>query len=247
MTIFKKNNIFITIIIFFLFSQAFSKPLSSRSLTGNSVRYWGIKAGYTYSGWDVNSFQYKIKPKNGFGVGFFYNAPLNYKGISIRTEVLYLMKGTKSSYEMKMDYGTSGFYNYERNDELFIINEISLAPFVTYPINFGTISFRNSFFIEAGLELGLIITKKNKFSRLEIQVTENYNLTEESGVEYLDNFGFYDFSTNFGAGLIIGNRLHIDLRYSIGLSNILKSKNSNDCFGGVIKQRGLQIMTGISF
>ncbi len=147
----------VTIFVLFAISESLAQPDRGRQSRGNfsgDGSGFGMKAGMNMSTWssdDLEGSEYKT----GFGIGFFFNNVLANPQTAIRTEVLYLMKGA----EQHDTYQYIGSYD-RTDDNIFKVSMLSIAPFFVFNIveNPG-----NTIFLEAGPELGMVLSSVVEF------------------------------------------------------------------------------------
>ncbi|MCX7834700.1 MAG: PorT family protein [bacterium] len=159
------------------------------------LRY-GVKLGVNLANVSVDPAPSGIdyKTRTGFGFGGIVNYSINEK-MDVRTEILYLMKGTKVE---------AGSVSNE-----WKVDNLVVAPFYTYTLAQWDCKINPGhdakFFFQAGPEIGIKMQAKDK---------NGNNLT---------NWNSSEVALNIGAGLAIPvgpGHLIPDVRYSMGLTNL---------------------------
>jgi hypothetical protein len=184
----------------------------------------GVKAGVnlanmTVSGTDAESnVKYSIRP--GLMLGGTIEAPLIASNkLTVRGEVLYVMKGSKLSKDTPV-------LTFKRTDD---VDELVFAPFLVY-------RFRSpgpTLFVNAGPEFGFNVNKKYKTT----------GSISNSGT--IPDWSNMNLSLNAGAGvaLPVGKGEFIfDARYNYGVTNLY---TGNGDFK--IKTWGIQGLLGYAF
>lgn len=175
---------------------------------------FGVKGGVNFASWDVSG-ESEIEEFTGItctGVGLFIE---QYNPpISFRLEAMLISKGAKESIDA-LD-----------TEITYKINTISLIPFIVLYIDE---SYKTRLFFELGIEIAWIISKKGE-----------YEIAGYNDEEYLENFSNSETALNFGIGILIDNNVHIDVRYSLGVTDLITVDEVK------AKSRGIQIMVGFS-
>jgi opacity protein-like surface antigen len=156
---------------------------------------FGVKAGLNFSNFtgDVENNSMKV----GFHVGGLVNIKVSDK-FAVQPELLYSGQGAK------FDGGVTVSADY--------LNIPVMAQF----------KIADKFSLEAGPQIGFLMSAKAKGSGQTVDVKEFYNST--------------DFGINIGAGYDVTENINVGLRYTIGVSNIAKDSgdykegNSNIAF-----------------
>lgn len=156
---------------------------------------FGIKGGLNlYNIQNDNNSKYDMK--TGFHLGLLGHIHLD-PSIAVQPELVYSSQGAKY---------TSNNLEYKLN-----LGYINLPVMLQY-------MFNNGFRLEAGPQLGFLISAKSDVNNASVDVK--------------DNFKTIDFGVGLGVGYIKPSTgLGVDLRYNAGLSNInentsVKSTNS---------------------
>jgi hypothetical protein len=145
------------------------------------------------------------KPILGFHLGGFVEYKFN-GSISLQPELQFSAQGYKLENEIRQNFDDPvSTVSYK-----ITLNYINLPILVKFNIN----KVVNLF---AGPQVGFLAYAKN-----------------DDGKDILDNFNTIDFGVNFGGGLTL-NKIIIDLRYNLGLSEVQKqafpnTSNTNSVF-----------------
>jgi len=181
----------------------------------------GIKGGLNlttlYSS-DVSTSHMKA----GFNAGIFAKFPIT-RGFSLQPELLYTLKGAKSTYNNFIQ--GSGEYRFNLGYiELPLLAVVNITP---------------AFNIHAGGYAAYLTNAnvKNVNNNGDIQGATDLNA---------DNFNRWDYGLAGGAGFDIEN-FTIGARYNYGLSHIGKSDNLSGQFAGGMKNAGFSFYIGFGF
>lgn len=181
----------------------------------------GIKGGFNlttlYSS-DVSTSHMK----GGFNAGIFAKLPVA-RGFSIQPELLYSLKGAKSSYDNFVQ--GSGEYRFNLGYiELPVLAVVNLGP---------------NFNLQAGGYAAYLTNAnvKNVNNNGDVQGATDLNA---------DNFNRWDFGLAGGAAFDIEN-FTIGARYDYGLSKIGKSDNLSGTFAQGMKNAGFSFYVGFGF
>ncbi|GEP52085.1 hypothetical protein FNO01nite_27570 [Flavobacterium noncentrifugens] len=205
---------------------------------------FGAKAGLNlanlttdYGNLDGYSNDNKMKP--GFHVGGFVEIKISDK-FAIQPEVLYSLQGTK----VKSSEADFDGYSYSSEDKISLsyINVPVMVKF--YPIE--------KLFIEAGPQVGFLISAKNKSEYTETD--GDVTMSASTDVDVKDAYKSIDFGVNVGAGYEFTENLFASVRYNIGLSDIAEDGNNDEdldlgAYGSYFKTRNsvLSISLGYKF
>jgi opacity protein-like surface antigen len=154
---------------------------------------FGIKGGVNFSTFigDVEDTDSRV----GYQVGTFAEIKISEK-FAVQPELLYSSLGAKTDIE-----GTT----------LTAMNDYIVVPVM------AKFYVAEAFSLEAGPQVGFLVSAKFKAEGDSIDVKEFYNST--------------DFGLNFGVGYDFTEAISAGVRYSLGLTNIVKDsdsvKNSN--------------------
>lgn len=153
--------------------------------------------------------------KTGYGSGIFTSHALT-ELFSLQPEVLFVMKGTRHE---------------EESDRKFKLNYIEIPLLAKVSLStegdFSPVIF-------AGPAIGILMTAKDTNGDVEVDVKENFKST--------------DFSLVAGAGFdyMIGREcLIFDVRYTVGLVNVVESDEDGDDFDW--KNTDFMFMAGYGF
>lgn len=170
----------------------FALTLLFTTLLAGAQLSYGPRAGINIAKLKFSSDAFKTKPIIGFNVGAFAKYSLS-SGFAIQAEVFYSGEGTK---EERTSTGTKGTIR---------------KGYLQIPV-LAQYNIANGFFVEAGPQLGLLLSSKEKYGSQNQDIKKNYNKTDVRvpvGVGYV-------FPESFCQGL------RADLRYSFSLSKINK-------------------------
>ena len=155
-----------------------------------------------------------VSSKIGFQVGGFAEIKISDK-FAIQPELLYSAQGAKSK---NSELGGTSIY--KSTIKLAYLNIPLMAK---YYVDEG-------FSLEAGPQLGFLLSAEDE----EIEIFEGESTTTTTDIKDASNST--DFAFNVGAGYDVAENINLGLRYSIGLSNIVKDSgpisvsNSNFAF-----------------
>ncbi len=180
------------------------------------VKY-GAKAGLNISSatGDTQIFG-DLSSKVGLQLGGFAEIKISDK-FSIQPELLYSAQGAKSKY---FEVDGLDTYTYKDTQKLAYLNIPVMAKYYV----------AEGFSLEAGPQLGFLLSA-------EIEENETFEgETTTTSTDNKDDFNSTDFAFNLGAGYDVAENINLGIRYSIGLSNVLKNSgplsvsNSNFAF-----------------
>lgn len=156
----------------------------------------------------------------GAHLGAFVEIKLADK-FAFQPELLYSMQGTKIEYsESVPDYA----YSYKEKNKLGYLNVPLMAKY------FAT----EKFFVEAGPQVGFLISAKSDFEESETFMGETDSFSGD--VDIKSNLKSVDFGLNFGLGYEFTSQFFASARYNFGLSNINNvSGSSADLKNGVLQ------------
>ncbi len=163
---------------------------------------FGAKAGLNLATISVSpkpsGFSYGLQPS--FYVGGLVYIPL-FSKFGLQPEIMYSGQGTKQSYQ-----GASA------NERLGYINIPVLFKYKD----------PSGFFAEAGPQIGILLTAKEKVSG--------------SSTDFKDQLKTTDVAFSFGAGYLSSLNIGVDARFNLGLTNIIK-----DAADGSAKNTTIQV------
>jgi hypothetical protein len=172
------------------------------SMAGAQTARFGVKGGLNVStlAGDVDD----ANPKIGAHIGGLVEIRITNK-FAVQPELLLSLQGAKSTYsEFSSDYS----YTSENKINLTYLNVPVMAKFYVIP----------SLSLEAGPQLGILVSAKNKFSE-----TENDNgfvTTFSSTDDVKGGLKSIDASFNFGASYYFTKNIFVEARFCIGIANI---------------------------
>lgn len=159
---------------------------------------FGLKVGgnlANLTGADADAITDTLKTKVGFVGGVFLALNLG-KTVTVQSEILYTMKGATYEYvELDETYSGKLYGDYI---------EIPLLLKIKFPL--GGIQP----FVFAGPSVGFKLGEKITMEGETIELPEGESFFENN-----------DYGAIFGAGLGLGRKLHLDVRYSLGLKKVI--------------------------
>ncbi|MCG7281189.1 PorT family protein [Chryseobacterium taklimakanense] len=180
------------------------------------AQQFGAKAGVSVSSLSDDATLSDQKSKVGFNAGLFMNAPLG-QNFSIQPELLYSQYGDKAEATI-----ASNKYSYTRS-----------LDYITVPVMFQY-NATPEFYLEAGPELGFLVSAKNKVKN---ETTGN-TVTETSN--YKDDLNGFNFGLGLGAGYYFTPNIGLTARYVAGFTDIAKDRPSgSDAVRNNVFQAGL--------
>lgn len=180
------------------------------------AQQFGAKAGVSVSSLSEDATLSDQKSKVGFNAGLFMNAPLG-QNFSIQPELLYSQYGDKAEATI-----ASNKYSYTRS-----------LDYITVPVMFQY-NATPEFYLEAGPELGFLVSAKNKVKN---ETTGN-TVTETSN--YKDDLNGFNFGLGLGAGYYFTPNIGLTARYVAGFTDIAKDRPSgSDAVRNNVFQAGL--------
>lgn len=206
-------------ITFLAFAIIFS--ITTNSYTQNSNIGYGIKAGANYSKFTPDLevggrvlAQYQRKP--GFYLGSFLNMEIS-KRLQFQPELLFALQGTNILIE-----GIELQGGFESSPTIVDFESRINESTIVVPLVFRYL-FTGPFFLEAGPQLGYIINRNEKITKVAL---EQPNEREERELDY-DKF---DLGLTVGAGYNLTKDLTLNSRFFLGLikrNNIIKTSILN--------------------
>lgn len=193
------KKIILAVFALSVFSFANAQDKKSNKVGSDHVRF-GLKAGLSNS---ILAGDTDVKSLLSFHAGGFVNVPISDK-FSIQPELLYSAQGENGK---SIDVTLQNDY----------INLPVMAKFYV----------SNNFTIEAGPQIGLLLSAKIKYAGQSVDTKQFYNTT--------------DFSLCFGLGYDVSEDLFLSARYNTGLSNLDKSGKES------IKNSVFQVSLGYKF
>lgn len=180
---------------------------------------FGPKAGInisTFTGDDVSD---DVSMKIGFHIGGVAEMKLTDK-FSIQPELLVSFQGAETEYRENYFFDDD-YYLYENKLNLIYVNIPVMAKYYIV----------KGFNVEAGPQLGILVSAKNKQ-----EITSNVggiSYNESETVDVKDGFKTVDFGVNIGAGYDFPNGIFVGARYTVGLSNVEDSGDAKNAVIGI--------------
>jgi opacity protein-like surface antigen len=167
---------------------------------------------------------YKMRP--GFSAGLFYQ--IKSGSLTIQPEINFAQQGTK--FELDLLVGS-------KLQSTVTMNYIQVPILVKY--GFGNMEKLN-FFVQAGPYLGLGIGKAKTESCVNGGDCETEEFEYGSDEENIKN---PDVGAQFGAGVNINKNISVDVRYVLGLSNLVNGGIDDESW----KNNAINIGVGYKF
>ena len=150
-----------------------------------------------------------FKSKIGINAGAFASIPVG-EGFAVQPELLFSAMGAKIN---------------DGNDEgKYLLNYISVPVLAKFNLP------ESKFSVYAGPQIGFLITGKAKAAGTTIDVKDQFESTDFSGV--------------FGLQYEIANNVNLSTRYQLGFSNIIKDDNNGE---SKVKNNALNFTIGYTF
>ncbi|MBW8358205.1 MAG: PorT family protein [Weeksellaceae bacterium] len=182
------------------------------------AQQFGVKGGLNVSSLSKDANLSEQGSKIGFNAGVFMNAPIA-ESFSIQPELLYSQYGEKYDYIMPIT-----------GDR---ISGSSHLDYVTVPVMLQY-NVTPSFYMEAGPELGLLVSAKDKAKN------ETTGQTIAESGNYKDDLNGFNVGVGLGAGYYFTPNIGITARYVAGFTDIYKDgMNSGDAVKNNVFQAGL--------
>ncbi|MGN6265680.1 MAG: porin family protein [Ginsengibacter sp.] len=153
--------------------------------------HFGIKGGLNASSLNSSPTNKDMQTKIGFNVGLLAHIHTANKSWAVQPELYYSAEGAKSK------------ANNDVSTNLGFINIPVLAQYM----------FDNGFRLEAGPQLDLLMSAKNK--------------SNNTSTDIKDNLKTAGFSIPVGVGYLTRTGLGFDARYNFGISDVYKNDNAN--------------------
>ena len=163
---------------------------------------FGAKAGLNISSITGDNTE-DVSSKIGFQVGGFAEIKISDK-FAIQPELLYSAQGSKEK------FSEEGF-SYKATGKLGYLNIPVMAKYYV----------TEGFSLEAGPQLGFLLSAELEETKTEF----GESVTTSTDVKEFTNS--IDFGFNLGAGYDVTENINLGVRYSIGLSNILKDSEDS--------------------
>lgn len=161
------------------------------------------KAGITFSTFGGDDAGDDTKSKLGFTIGAGLNTPLGDGMFSLQPELNYVQKGAKAEYD-----------NQDRTDKLTLGY---LEVPVLVKVTFGEAT---KFYVNAGPSVGFGLGGKYK-----VEIGDNSEDVDVKFGDGDDEDKYYvekgtDIGFQLGAGVIVAEKVMIDVRYGLGLTDL---------------------------
>jgi hypothetical protein len=153
--------------------------------------HFGVKGGLNASSLNSSPTNKDMQSKIGFNVGLLGHIHTANKSWAVQPELYYSAEGAKSK------------DNNDVSTNLGFINIPVLAQYM----------FDNGFRLEAGPQLDLLVSAKNKNNNTSTDIKDNLNTA--------------GFSIPVGVGYLTRTGLGFDARYNFGISDVYKNDNTN--------------------
>lgn len=174
------------------------------------AQQFGAKAGMNVSSLSNDADLSDQKSKIGFNAGVFMNLPLG-ADFSIQPELIYTQYGSKSDYTLPTPT-PSGIVNQNYSASTHL-DYIALPVMIQYNV-------LPQFYLEAGPELGLSVTAKNKVKN------ESTNTTLAESDNFKDDINGFNVGIGLGAGYYFTDNIGVTARYVAGLTDIAEDRPS---------------------
>lgn len=173
----------------------------------------GAKGGINYSSLNMSKDGRLYSTYYHAGVGYNLGgyAVIKFKKFSVQPELLY------SNQEQ---YFTTPYYSNLKTT----LNYINIPVLFKYYLT-------GSLHVQAGPQLGILASSTGDLNQIQNGFIVGQPVTNQNLNSYLKNT---DFSLAFGAGINLGPKLNLTIRYTVGITDI--NKNS----GGATFEGGLQ-------
>jgi len=162
-----------------------------------------------------------LESVTGVNIGGYANIKISDK-FSVQPELLYSMQGAKLVIS-----NASGPEKIETTLSMDYINLPIMAKFMV----------AKKISLQAGPQIGFLVSATGKNS-------SNFFGGPNSTIDFKDKANGVDFGLNFGAGYDITEKLSVDLRYNIGLSQLEKNLETGQ---SASKNRVFSLNLGYSF
>ncbi|MBP0904066.1 porin family protein [Mariniflexile gromovii] len=197
---------------------------------------WGIKAGVNMSTLktDLNEEKYLF----GYHVGGLAEIKFSEKFL-LQPELLYSLLGGKIEDSFSFDdEGTTFSMDYKEDVKLAYLQlPIMLKYHVAKNLN-----------MEVGPQIGYLLSAKSDY---EVKMKfDDEDMTDSGSEKIKDQVKSLNFGLNFGLGYEFNNKMFIQGRYHLGLSDINDSETSLDeesIDRGSIKNNSFQVSVGFKF
>lgn len=189
------------------------------------AQQFGIKGGMNVSSVSSDATLSDQGSKIGFNAGVFMNAPLA-TNFSIQPEIIYTQYGDK--------YTQTGRTVLEGSTLLTnqTVSNARHLDYVAVPVMFQY-NATPSFYLEAGPEMGLLVSAKNK------QKNETSGNTLAESGNYKDSINGFNVGIGLGAGYYFTPNVGLTARYVAGLTDFNEDNN--------VKERNNTFQVGLAY
>ncbi len=163
---------------------------------------WGIKAGVNYT---TISSEIATDYIFGYHAGLTSDYKLSPK-FALQPELIYSLEGAESSFEIEMD---EFFFKTEQKIKLGYLNLPVMAKFYA----------AEGFSLQAGPQLGYLVSAKNEYE-ISSNFSEDFDLNESGTEDIKNELKKISLGINFGLGYDFQNKLFLQARYHVGLTDI---------------------------
>ncbi|MBX2965607.1 MAG: PorT family protein [Cyclobacteriaceae bacterium] len=204
------------------------------------------KVGATLS--TVSSeFDEDTKSKPGFTLGGAVNYKVN-ELFSVQAELNFIQKGYREKGSMVSSFAIDGYLFTNENSFKRSTNLNHLEIPVLARLSFGN---NTKFFVHAGPSVSFILSGKSSYESSETETIENLQFDDEIEVNthhYNEKYKIdlsepiykrIDFGLQLGAGAIIADKILVEARYGLGLSNLYNMESYK------VTNRVFQLTVGI--
>ena len=182
------------------------------------------KVGMTVSDITYAYSNITLEPNFGFLFGVAYNKALGKNRFSVQPELLFVQKGAKNKYYTDIDNNFKIEYR---------INYLEIPILFKYSIGKA-----KRFYLTGGPSLGIVIGGHTEFKGTNNGEYFDRNWeAPKFGVETPEAFKRYDFGAQLGGGVLLANKIVIDLRCSRSLTTI----NSGEPYRNIAAQLSVGI------
>ena len=182
------------------------------------AQQFGAKAGLNVSSLSKDANLSDQGSKIGFNAGLFANFPIA-ESFSVQPELIYTQYGEKYDYVMPVTD--------ERYSGSTHLDYVALPVMLQYNVT-------PSFYLEAGPELGLLVSAKDKAKN----ETTGETLAESDN--YKDSLNGFNVGVGLGAGYFFTPNIGVTARYVAGFTDIYKDgQNAGDAVKNNVFQAGL--------
>lgn len=204
-------------------AQAEQKKDSIKKL--NKYKF-GVKGGINFSNLNYNGNDLDLSSKTGFTIGVMGEIPIA-KQLALQPEILYSQQGAESEYFSEQ------------------INNISYEG--TIKLNYLNIPLMLKYFVadglslQAGPQIGFLLNSKNVYK-------DNFFGYENSDeLDLSDYTHTLDFGVNLGVGYQFQDKIYVDARYNMSLSDVFEDGKSQNFINADMYNRVFQITVGYFF